>query len=81
MKGIAMSNESLAYTSVSELVELIKAKKLSPVELVDFLLQRISEVNPKLNAYLTVAEEKARSAARVAEAEVMKGAKLPPLHG
>lgn len=76
-----MSNGTLAYTSASELAELIKAKKLSPVELVDFLLQRISKVNPKLNAYLTVTEEKARSAARVAEAEVMKGAKLPPLHG
>jgi len=76
-----MQNEQIAFTSAWELAGLIRTKKLSPVELIDCLLERISRLNPKLNAYLTVAEAEARSAARDAEQAVMKGEELPPLHG
>lgn len=44
-------------------------------------LKRVREINPKLNAYLTVAEEEAMQAAREAEKVVNSGAKLGPLHG
>jgi len=76
-----MASDSLLFTPASELAQLIKARKLSPVELVDHILRRIGELNPKLNAYLTVAEAEARSAARAAEAAVIRGEELPPLHG
>ncbi len=76
-----MSNDLLALTPAWELAELVRTKKLSPVEIVDNLLQRISSLNPKLNAYLTVTEAEARSAAQAAEEAVMKGEELPLLHG
>lgn len=76
-----MENNQIAFTPAWELAELIRAKKLSPVEIVDHLLERISKLNPKLNAYLTVAEAEARSAAKDAEQAVMRGEELPPLHG
>lgn len=54
--------DTLAYTSAWKLAELIRRKKLSPVELTDHLLRRIDRINPRLNAYLTVAHEQAMSA-------------------
>ncbi len=76
-----MKDNELAFTPAWKLAELIRNKELSPVEIVDTLLKRISELNPKLNAYLTVDEVGARAQARVAEEAVTKGAELPPLHG
>lgn len=52
-------NNHLAFRPAWELAQLIKGKKVSPVELVDCLLQRIADLNPKLNAYLTVTEAEA----------------------
>lgn len=75
------ASELLAFSAASELAERIRRKELSPVEVVDTLLQRIGDIDPQLNAYLTVAESEARSSARKAEAAVMQGGKLPPLHG
>lgn len=77
----AIRRKSLAFVSATELRALIKLKEISPVELVDQLLERINDLNPQLNAYLTVAEAEARAAAKAAEKAVLKGAELPPLHG
>ncbi len=74
-------SKDLAFTPAWKLAELIRAKKLSPVEIVDHLLQRIGHLNPKLNAYLTVTEAEAKSVAKATEEAVMKGEELPPLHG
>jgi len=74
-------SKDLAFTPAWKLAELIRAKKLSPVEIVDHLLQRIGDLNPKLNAYLTVTEAEAKSVAKASEEAVMKGEELPPLHG
>lgn len=74
-------DKSLAFTPAYELARMIKAKELSPIELVDYFLQRISSLNPTLNAFITVAEDHARAAAREAEQAVMRGGELPSLHG
>ena len=71
----------LAFRPVIELIELIKSKKLSPVELVTHILKRIEKLNPMLNAYLTVAEEKALQDAQQAEQALYGGRKLGTLHG
>jgi len=71
----------LGFTPAYKLVDMIKSKKLSPVELMEVTLKRIKELNPKLNAYLTVAEEEAMQAAREAEKALGAGANLGPLHG
>ena len=74
-------NQSLAFTPGYELAERIRAKEVSPVEIVDYLLQRIRALDPQLKAFLTVSEEQARAAAKEAEEAVMRGDDLPPLHG
>jgi Asp-tRNA(Asn)/Glu-tRNA(Gln) amidotransferase A subunit family amidase len=60
---------------------LIGRKALSPVELLESCLGRIAAVNPAVNAMVAMDEAAARSAAKAAEAAVMRGDALPPLHG
>jgi amidase len=59
----------------------IRERKLSPVELVDAHLARIERLNPKLNAFVQLDAERARSSARLAEKSVMRGDLPGPLHG
>ena len=71
----------LAFTSAVQLAELIAQKAISPVELVESALERIAQSQPSLNAFITVCAEEARAAAWEAEAAVMLGDPLGPLHG
>ncbi|MGW1173798.1 amidase [Kitasatospora sp. NPDC002543] len=59
----------------------IRERRLSPVELVDSVLDRIERVEPHLGAYAAVAAEQAREAAREAEREIARGRYRGPLHG
>lgn len=59
----------------------IRARKLSPVEYVDAVLQAIDQANPVLNCFRAVLHEEARRDARSAEEAVVRGAPLGPLHG
>ena len=61
-RGETMS-QTEAYTPAVELTALIRDKKLSPVEVVDSLLERIDRINPRINAFCTVAADQARQAA------------------
>lgn len=72
---------SLMEKTIRELAPLIESRELSPVELVGECLQRIGQTESKLNAYITIAEEEARSAAAVAEREIMQGRYRGVLHG
>ncbi|NDZ86441.1 Asp-tRNA(Asn)/Glu-tRNA(Gln) amidotransferase GatCAB subunit A, partial [Streptomyces sp. SID10115] len=47
--------------------EEIRTRRLSPVELVDSVLDRIARTEPSLQAYVTVTAERARESARAAE--------------
>src|ERR1700736_3044309 len=76
-----MPDITLTRKSARELAALIRARKVSPVEVLDAHLAVIARVNPKLNAIVTLAAEQARAAAQAAEAAVASGAKLGPLHG
>ncbi len=76
-----MNAPDLCYTPATDLIRLFRARKTSPLEVLQAVLARIDAVNPKLNAYVTVARESARQAARAATATLKKGAALPPLHG
>src|SRR6201985_3746629 len=75
-----MTDAAVIQMDASQMAELIAAKKLSPVEVVQAHLDRIAAVNPKVNAIVTLADG-AKEAARKAEAAVMSGARLGPLHG
>ena len=71
----------LLYRSAVELRELVLAKEVSPVELLDHSLARLDEVEPELNSFVTVTEDVARAAARSAEKAVMDGDPPGLLHG
>jgi Asp-tRNA(Asn)/Glu-tRNA(Gln) amidotransferase A subunit family amidase len=64
-----------------QMAQQIRAKKLSPVELVEAHLARIEKLNPKINAYVHVGADRALDLARAAEADVMQSEKVGPLHG
>jgi amidase len=70
----------LVSQSATSLAALIRERSVSPVEVVDAYLRRIEEVNPKLNAIVTVAAD-VREKASQAEAAIMRGELIGPLHG
>src|SRR6185436_4705315 len=72
---------NLSQLSLSEASQLIRSKKVSPVELTNECLSRIERLNSKLNAFITVTAESALAEARQAEAEIVKGHWRGPLHG
>ena len=73
-------NADILYSDATKLAELIRTREVSPVEIMQAHLDRIAAVNPKLNAIVTVAET-ALAAAKAAEAAVLAGDELGPLHG
>jgi aspartyl-tRNA(Asn)/glutamyl-tRNA(Gln) amidotransferase subunit A len=77
-----MANAELGFMPASEMAGLIRKKKLSPVEVVDAVLDRIATVDPKLNAFVTLTAAEARRQAKAAErALTRRSATLGPLHG
>ena len=76
-----MDRADIPFLSATELASLIQAKQVSPVEAVEAYLERIEQVNPKVNSYITVCAEEARREARQAEEEIQKGQYRGPLHG
>jgi len=66
-------NEDITLLPASELLELYRGKALSPVDVTRACLDRIADLNPKLNAYCLVDEESAMAAARASEARWQKG--------
>ena len=71
----------LPYLSVAEGAQLLRAKKLSPVEWTKALLERIAQIDEHYNAFLVVTADKALAQAKAAEAEIAKGQWRGPMHG
>lgn len=71
----------IVRASATELAEMVRRRSLSPVEIVDECLRRIEELNPAVNAFVTVCADRAREAAREAERAVVANVALGPLHG
>src|SRR6266404_1889877 len=67
--------------SISEAAELLRQKKISPVDLATACLDRVERRNPVLNAFITVTREGALAQARAAEDEIQRGQWRGPLHG
>lgn len=77
-----MANDELCWMSAAALAAAIRRKKVSPVEVVRAVLERIDRLNPHLNAYVTLTPEQALRDARAAERALGKrGATVGPLHG
>ncbi len=71
----------LCALPATEQARLVRAREVSPVDLVEASLARIEAVNPVLNAFCFIFPEEARAVAQAAEASVMRGERLGPLHG
>ncbi|MFF7633001.1 amidase [Kitasatospora sp. NPDC008050] len=67
--------------SLAAAADAIRSRQLSPVELVDSVLARIEQVEPRLDAYVAIDAEQARRAALAAEHDVAHGRYQGPLHG
>ena len=67
--------------SLAETSDLLRRKKISPVELSEACLARIEQLNPSINAFITVMHDSALAQAREAENEIQRGNWRGPLHG
>ncbi len=80
-----MNESDLAFASIAEIAALFRKRKLSPVELTEFMLARIERFSPQINAYITVTADLARAQAKKAEAELGRSRKAhsdrSPLQG
>jgi aspartyl-tRNA(Asn)/glutamyl-tRNA(Gln) amidotransferase subunit A len=89
LSGAALLAATRAYSAASDLTELtvteastlIRARMISPVELVRAYLARIDRLEPRVNAYITVTSELALQRAEQMEAELDAGHWRGPLHG
>ncbi len=71
----------LAFLGARQIAALVRERKVSPTEITRLYLERIERLDPRLSAYITVIPEAALEAAHRAEAAVMRGEPLGPLHG
>jgi Asp-tRNA(Asn)/Glu-tRNA(Gln) amidotransferase A subunit family amidase len=75
------STDELAFMNVTQLARLVRAKKVSPVELTRLYLARLKRYGPKLNCVINLTEELALKQAGEAESEIVHGKYRGPLHG
>jgi Asp-tRNA(Asn)/Glu-tRNA(Gln) amidotransferase A subunit family amidase len=71
----------LTFLAATVMARQIREKKISPIELADAHLAKIERLNPKLNAFVHVDIDRVRREAQEAEAAVISGKTLGPLHG
>lgn len=71
----------LPFLSIGQASRLIKKKEISPLELTESVLDRITKLDGELNSYITVMGEKALESARRAGEEISSGSYRGPLHG
>jgi aspartyl-tRNA(Asn)/glutamyl-tRNA(Gln) amidotransferase subunit A len=76
-----MDSETIGFMPAVELAEMIRTKKISAVETMRVLLERIAALEPKVNAFAYLGAEQAMDGAKKADAELMRGARIGRLHG
>jgi aspartyl-tRNA(Asn)/glutamyl-tRNA(Gln) amidotransferase subunit A len=71
----------LTFLSIEQAARLLRRREISPVELVDACLERIENLDPSINAFITLTAESSRRRARLAERELRRGGARSPLYG
>ena len=74
-------NDNSENISALNLVNLIKNKEISPVEVIENTINSIEKRNPSLNAFVYFGFDEAREKAKIAEKLILKGEDLGLLHG
>jgi Asp-tRNA(Asn)/Glu-tRNA(Gln) amidotransferase A subunit family amidase len=69
------------FLTIVEAGRLIERKELSPIELIESRIDRITRLDGSLNSFICVLAEQALAEARAAEAEITSGHYRGPLHG
>lgn len=80
MSNQKINTRPIFYQDATEIAALIRKREVSPVEVMKAHLDRIETLNPTINAIVTIADH-ALEASKAAEAAVMRGDELGPLHG
>src|SRR5262249_41983326 len=73
--------DNVTELTLHQASDLVHRKKISPVELTRACLSRIDQLNPSLNAFITVTGDQAMEDAKKAEQEIQQGKWRGPLHG
>ena len=81
LKTVPSNLEDLAFSSVRELAEYVRTKKVSSVALTEMYLARLKRYDPTLHFVITLTEERAMAHAREADREIAAGKYRGPLHG
>ena len=76
-----MANTDLCFLTATELAHLIRTKAVSCREVMAAHLAQIEQVNPKVNAIVTLLPERALEHARQADEAIARGDEIGPLHG
>ena len=79
MSVMPTTEDDLAFAGAARIAEMVSAKEVSPSELVELYLDRISRIEPKLNAYRIVLGEQAHDDAKRAEERLASGEQAPLL--
>ena len=77
---MTFDTQGITAQSAGDLAQLIRTRAISPVEVASAYLSRIDQLNPRLNAIVTIAAD-VLDQAQAAEAAIMRGDHLGPLHG
>ncbi|HIG75706.1 MAG TPA: amidase [Bacteroidetes bacterium] len=75
------SETDLAFASIPELAALLRARRVSSVELTQLALDRLQRFDPQLKATVSLLEERALRTARQRDEDLARGVDLGPLHG
>ena len=76
-----MEKKEVPFLTATELGQRIAAREVSPVEATEAYLERIEQVDPQLNSYITVTADLALQQAREAEQQIARDGSRGPLNG
>ena len=76
-----MESSEIPFLSATELSALLRAREVSPVEATQAYLDRVDQVDGKLNSYITISREEALAQARQTDSEMAAGNYRGPMHG
>ena len=75
------TEEALAFLPVTHLAKLVETRQVTPSELTDLYLARLTKYDPTLHCVVSLTAALARAQAKQADAEIAAGAYRGPLHG
>lgn len=76
-----MSAQEVVFKPVRQLAEMVRERKVSPIELTEVFLERLERIGPRYNALVTLMPDRAMEEAERAERELASGEYKGPLHG